>query len=89
MRPNPDIPHDLVSAQVVVRFFLRIVVLSIFAALGRQGFGKTIEPLLGLATCYCIVIGGIRREAPLGQALTHYDEAAGYALSAGLASWIA
>ena len=68
---------------------LRIVILSIFAALGRQGFGKTIEPLLTLATCYCILIGGIRREAPLGHVLTHYDEAAAYALGAGLASWIA
>ena len=89
MSPNPDIPHDLVSAQVLVRFLLRIVILSICAALGRQGFGKTIEPLLTLATCYCIFIGGIRREAPLGHVLTHYDEAAAYALGAGLASWIA
>jgi len=89
MPPNPDIPHDLVSAQVLVRFLLRIVILSICAALGRQGFGKTIEPLLTLATCYCIVVGGIRCEAPLGQVLTHYDEAAGYALGASLAAWIA
>jgi hypothetical protein len=89
MRPNPDIPHDLVSAQVLARFLLRIVILSICAALGRQGFGKTIEPLLTLATCYCIVVGGIRREAPLGHVLTHYDEAAGYFLGANLAAWIA
>ena len=89
MPPHPDIPHDLVSAQVLIRFLLRIIILCVFAALGRQGFGKTIEPLLTLATCYCVFIGGVRREAPLGRVLTHYDEAAGYALGANLAAWIA
>jgi len=89
MPPNSDIPYDLVSAHVLARFFLRIVILCIYAALGRQGFGKTIGPLLTLSTCYCIVVGGIRRETLLGHALTHYDEAAGYALCASLAAWIA
>ena len=89
MQPNPDIPREIVSAQVLARFFLRIVLLCICAAAGRQGFGKTIEPLLTLATCYCVFIGGIQREAPLGHVLTHYDEAAGYALGAYLAARIA
>jgi hypothetical protein len=89
MPPNPDIPHDLVSAQVLARFLFRIAILCICAALGRQGFEKTIGPLLTLATCYCIVVGGMRRETLLGHALTHYDEAAGYALGASVAAWIA
>ncbi len=89
MPPKSGTPHALISAQVLARFILRIALLSICAAVGKQGFGKTIEPLLTLATCYCVVIGGIRREAPLGNVLTHYDEAAGYALGACLAARIA
>jgi hypothetical protein len=89
MPPKSDTPHERVSAQVLARFLLRIVMLCICAAAGRQGFGKTIEPLLTLATCYCVVIGSVRREAPLGQVLTHYDEAAGYALGASLVARIA
>lgn len=71
-------------------FLLRIIILAFFAVLGVQGFAKTLESLLFLAVCYCLVIGAIRREAPLGPILTHYDEAAAYAvISAGLAAWVA
>ena len=54
MSRNPDIPHELASAKVLARFLLRIIILAICAAFGREGFGKTIEQLLTLATCYCI-----------------------------------
>ena len=87
MTPNPDIPQQRLSARVLVRFLLRIVILAVFAGLGSQGFAKTIEQLLVLAVCYCVIIGGIRREAPLGPVLSHYDEAAAYAIAAGLARW--
>lgn len=82
----PTIPHELVSARVLARFLLRILILAVFATLGRDGFGKTIEHLLILAACYCVFIGGIRREAPLGPVLTHYDEAATYGMAAILAA---
>jgi len=85
MTPNSDVPHEISSVRVIVRFTLRIVILTVFASLSSQGFAKTIETLLIVATCYCVFVGGIRREAPLGIALTHYDEAAGYALAAGAA----
>lgn len=82
----PTIPHKLVSARVLARFLLRTLILAVLATLGREGFGKTIEQLLILAACYCVVIGGFRREAPLGPALTHYDEAAAYGMAAILAA---
>ena len=88
MSPSPDIPHELASAKVLARFLLRVVILTVFAALGREGFGRTIEQLLFLAVCYCIAIGGFRREAPLGPVLTHYDEAAAYGMAASLAAWV-
>ncbi len=70
---------------MLVRFILRIVILALFAALGSQEFCKTVESGLIVAACYCVFVGGLRREAPLGTALTLYDEAVGYALAAGAA----
>jgi hypothetical protein len=64
-----------------------LLILSIFAALGSQGFGKTLESLLVLAVFYCIFIAAIRREEPFGLVLTHFDEAAAYAVIGRLAAW--
>jgi hypothetical protein len=86
MSNTPDIPH-FGSAQALTRFFLRLVILSIFAALGSQGFGKTLESLLVLAVFYCIFVAAIRREEPFAPVLTHFDEAVAYALIARLAAW--
>ena len=84
-----DVPRDLGSPQVVIRFVLRIVVLAVFATFGHQAYGKALETLLSMMACYCIVAAAIRREAPLGSALTHFDEAAAYLLIACLAAWAA
>jgi hypothetical protein len=89
MPPTPQISRQTVSAQVVVRFLLRLTILALFATLGAAGFGRTLESLMVLSVCYCLVIGGLRRESPLGPVLTHYDEAAAYIVTAGLASMIA
>ena len=86
--PNrPDIPRDLGSVQALTRFFLRLVILGTFAALGSQGFGKALEGLLAFAAFYCIFIAAFRREEPFGPVLTHFDEAAAYAVLARLAAW--
>jgi ABC-type uncharacterized transport system permease subunit len=86
--PNtPDISRNLGSAQALTRFFLRFVILTIFAMLGSQAFGKTLESLLVLAVLYCVFSAAIRRETPFGPALTHFDEAAAYAIIACLAAW--
>ena len=87
MPHNPDISRDFGSAQALTRFFMRLVILSIFAALGSQGFGKTLEGLLAFAVFYCTFIAAVRREEPFGPVLTHFDEAAAYAVIACLAAW--
>jgi hypothetical protein len=85
--PNtPDIPA-FGSAHVLTRFFLRLVILSAFAALGHRGFGKTLEGMLMLAVLYCIFAAVVRRERPFGPLLTHFDEAAAYAVVAHLVVW--
>lgn len=86
--PSPDGLRELAaSVQVLMRFFMRIVILGLFALASRQGFGRTLEGLLSLATFYCLVAATLRREALLGPMLTHFDEAAGYAAIACLAMW--
>jgi len=87
MPHTPDIPHSG-SAYALTRFFVRLLIFSIFAALGSQGFGKTLANLLVLAVFYCVLAAAIRRETPFGPALTHFDEAAAYLVIARLAAWI-
>lgn len=85
MAKTPDIPH-FGSAYALTRFFIRLAVFGVFAALGQQGFGRTLANLLILAVIYCIVAAAIRREQPFGHALTHFDEAAAYAGIAAVAA---
>ena len=87
MPHTTDIPRDFRSAQPLTRFFLRLVIFSIFAAFGSQAFGKTLAGLLVWAAFYCIFAAAVRREQPFGPALTHFDEAAAYAVIACLAAW--
>lgn len=82
--PNtPDIPA-FESARVLTRFFLRLIILSVFAGLSYQGFGKALESLLLFAVLFCIVAGTVRREHPFGPLLSHFDEAAAYVVVACL-----
>jgi hypothetical protein len=74
------------SVGVVLRFCVRMLILVVFASIGTVGFAKTFETLLAMAAIYCAGVGPFRREAPLGPVLTHYDEAAAYALCALIVS---
>ena len=86
MSRNPDIPRELASIHVLIRFGLRMVLLGLFASIGSEGFGKTFESLLLLAMLYCVFAAAVRREAPFGPILTHFDEAAACAAIGGLTS---
>ncbi len=74
------IPAQLNSRQVLFRVVFRLVLLTTFATFGSQGFGKTFATLLALSAVFCTVMGAMRREAIFGPALTHWDEAAVYAI---------
>jgi hypothetical protein len=87
MPKTPDIPA-FGSAYALTRFFMRLTIFAVFAALGQQGFARTLANMLILAVVYCIVAAAIRREQPFGPELTHFDEAAAYAFIADVAAWI-
>ena len=48
--------------------------------LGTRGFGATFATLLALSAIFCAVVGAMRREMMFGAVLTHWDEAAAYAI---------
>jgi hypothetical protein len=86
MAKTPDTPH-FGSAYALTRFFMRLAVFAVFAAFSRQGFGKALASLLILGVVYCVIVAAIRREQPFAPQLTHFDEAAAYAVIADLAAW--
>jgi hypothetical protein len=75
----PNLPQELRSIQVLVRFCLRMSILAVFAAFGSIGFGRSLAALLWMSTILSAVIGFMRREAPFDKVLNHWDETVAYA----------
>jgi hypothetical protein len=75
----PNLPQQLGSTQVIVRFGLRMTILIVFATLGSIGFGRSLAALLWMSTILGVVIAAIKREPPFGEALNHWDETVAYA----------
>ena len=79
MSQSPNLSRELRSTQVIVRFFLRLSILVIFAAFASIGFGRSLAALLWMSTLLSVVIGSVKREHPFGIVLNHWDEALAYA----------
>ena len=79
MAQFPHLPQQLTSAQVIVRFCLRMIILVFFASLGSIGFGRSLVALLWMSTILGAVIGVMRREPPFDKILNHWDETVAYA----------
>jgi hypothetical protein len=77
--PNLDSTQGLTSRQVIVRFFLRMIVLMIFAAFGSIGFDRSLTALLWMSTILSAVLATLKREEPLDTVLNHWDETMAYA----------
>jgi hypothetical protein len=75
----PNLPQELRSIQVIVRFFVRMIVMIVFADFGSIGFSRSLAALLGMSTILSAVIGAMRREPPLDAVLNHWDETMAYA----------
>jgi hypothetical protein len=71
---------------VVIRFFLRTMILVIFAAFGSIGFARSLAALLWMSIILSSVIGIMRREPAFGTALNHWDETVAYAALLSLVS---
>ena len=78
MAQLPNLSRELKPTQVLTRFVLRMSILVVFAAFASTGFTKGLAALLWMSIILCAVIGTIRREAPLGAVLNHWDETVAY-----------
>jgi hypothetical protein len=74
----PNLPRPLRSAQVLVRFGVRLLVLVTFAGFSSIGLNQSLMALFWMATVLCAVIAGIRQERFLDRDLNHWDEMAAY-----------
>jgi hypothetical protein len=75
----PNLPQQLRSTRVIVRFGLRMIILVIFATVGSIGFGRSLAALLWMSTFLSAVIAAMRREPPFDKVLNHWDETVAYA----------
>jgi hypothetical protein len=74
-----ELTREAKSIEVIVRFFLRIVVLMIFAAFGSIGFDRSLTALLWMSTVLSAVLATLEHEEPLDSVLNHWDETMAYA----------
>jgi len=88
-QPRLTITHALDSRQVLFRFLFRLLLLIAFATFATRGFGTTFSALLAMSAIFCAVAGAMRREQMLGPVLTHWDEAAAYAVLGHVAAVLA
>ncbi len=86
---RPAIPPQLNSRQVLLRAAFRLLLLIAFATFGTRAFGPTLASLLALAAIFCTIVALMRGEAIFGRVLTHWDEAAAYAVLGRLVAALA
>jgi hypothetical protein len=73
------------SIQTVFRFLLRVALLVVIANLSNQNFGQAFSKLLLLVGVFCAVVAVLKQEPLFGPVLTHWDEAAVFAILGRLA----
>ena len=82
----PNFPRKLRSAQVLIRFGVRMFILVVFATFGGIGFGRSLAALLWMSTILSACIAVIRRELPFDAELNQWDETVTYAAMCMLVS---
>ena len=83
-RPEASRAALAASTMVMARFFGRLLVIVLFAAVNQNRFSRTFVSLLGMIGMICAVWALKQRENPFERHLTHWDECAAYALLASL-----
>ena len=66
------------SGEVIVRFFVRMIVLLAFAAVAGIGFAPSLAMLLWMSTILSAGLAAFKRELPLADVLNYWDEAVAY-----------
>ncbi|PAY03680.1 hypothetical protein CK489_38415 [Bradyrhizobium sp. UFLA03-84] len=87
-----QLPRQLQSVQVMVRFGFRLAIMIGFAVFAGTGFGRGLVTLLWMSAVICALAGLFKREMPFAANLNHWDEMTAYvalcALGTGLVQHI-
>jgi hypothetical protein len=79
LQPNAHLTREAQTIRVIVRFWLRMVILLVFAAFSSIRFDQSLTLLLLMSIILSTVLATLKREQPLGSVLNHWDEAIAYA----------
>jgi hypothetical protein len=74
-----NLPRDLRSQQVLLRFVVRMTILIAFSAFGGVGFARSLAALAAMSIILCAVLASAKREALFSAELNYWDEAVAYA----------
>jgi hypothetical protein len=77
--PNTDLTRGAQTVRVILRFWLRMVILLVFAAFSSTRFDHILMLLLLMSTVLSAVLATLKREEPLAPIINHWDEAIAYA----------
>jgi hypothetical protein len=77
-QPDTNLTREAQTIRVIIRFWLRMVILLVFAAFSSIRFDRILILLLLMSTVLSAVLATLKREQPLGPAFNHWDEAVAY-----------
>ena len=83
-----QLPQQLQSVQVMVRFGFRLAIMIGFAAFAGAGFGRGLVTLLWMSALICAFAGLAKREMPFAAILNHWDEMTAYVALCALGNGI-
>ena len=83
-----QLPQQLQSVQVMVRFGFRLAIMIGFAVCSGAGFGRGLVTLLWMSALICALAGLVKREMPFAANLNHWDEMTAYVALCALGTGI-
>ncbi|MHC2468582.1 hypothetical protein [Bradyrhizobium embrapense] len=83
-----QLPQQLQSVQVIVRFGFRLAIMIGFAVFAGAGFGRGLVTLLWMSAMICALAGLVKREMPFAANLNHWDEMTAYVALCALGTGI-
>ena len=83
-----QLPRQLQSVQVMVRFGFRLAIMIGFAVFAGAGFGRGLVTLLWMSALICALAGLVKREMPFAANLNHWDEMTAYVALCALGTGI-
>ena len=78
-QPDTNLTIEAQTIRVIIRFWLRMIIVLAFAAFSSIRFDQTLALLLLMSMALSAMLATLKREAPLASTLNHWDEAIAYA----------